>query len=183
MNLRGKETDARWQSVPIQYYTTNSLHCQYFFKKMHLQSDQKHFVFCKNLRYNVQKGREAEEQTLPICLSLGDTFLACKRSICSLYGKMHNILGHFSRMVCQTFFQKTLDNSRPLWYNNQVVREKHSRKTSGCGAAGSALPWGGRGRKFKSCHSDQNPIVERLSDFSFPIRIFGSFGGKLNIGV
>ena len=26
---------------------------------------------------------------------------------------------------------------------------------SGCGAAGSALPWGGRGRKFKSCHSDQ----------------------------
>ena len=28
-------------------------------------------------------------------------------------------------------------------------------RTSGCGAAGSALPWGGRGRKFKSCHSDQ----------------------------
>ena len=26
---------------------------------------------------------------------------------------------------------------------------------SGCGAVGSALPWGGRGRKFKSCHSDQ----------------------------
>ena len=26
---------------------------------------------------------------------------------------------------------------------------------SGCGAGGSALPWGGRGRKFKSCHSDQ----------------------------
>ena len=26
---------------------------------------------------------------------------------------------------------------------------------SGCGAAGSALPWGGRGRKFKSCHSDK----------------------------
>ena len=25
---------------------------------------------------------------------------------------------------------------------------------SGCGAVGSALPWGGRGRKFKSCHSD-----------------------------
>ena len=27
---------------------------------------------------------------------------------------------------------------------------------SGCGAVGSALPWGGRGRTFKSCHSDQN---------------------------
>ena len=26
---------------------------------------------------------------------------------------------------------------------------------SGCGAVGSALPWGGRGRWFKSSHSDQ----------------------------
>ena len=26
---------------------------------------------------------------------------------------------------------------------------------SGCSAAGSALDWGSRGRKFKSCHSDQ----------------------------
>ena len=26
---------------------------------------------------------------------------------------------------------------------------------SGCGAVGSALDWGSRGRKFKSCHSDQ----------------------------
>ncbi len=25
---------------------------------------------------------------------------------------------------------------------------------SGCGAAGSALDWGSRGRRFKSCHSD-----------------------------
>ncbi len=32
---------------------------------------------------------------------------------------------------------------------------RESDKFSGCGAAGSALPWGGRGRKFKSCHSDQ----------------------------
>ena len=28
--------------------------------------------------------------------------------------------------------------------------------TSGCGAVGSVLPWGGRGRLFKSGHSDQN---------------------------
>ena len=30
-----------------------------------------------------------------------------------------------------------------------------NKQTSGCGAVGSALPWGGRGRTFKSCHSDQ----------------------------
>ena len=29
---------------------------------------------------------------------------------------------------------------------------------SGCGADGSALPWGGRGRGFKSRHSDQNRV-------------------------
>lgn len=27
---------------------------------------------------------------------------------------------------------------------------------TGCGAVGSALPWGGRGRGFKSRHSDHN---------------------------
>ena len=32
--------------------------------------------------------------------------------------------------------------------------DKAKNKVSGCGAVGSALPWGGRGRKFKSCHSD-----------------------------
>ena len=32
---------------------------------------------------------------------------------------------------------------------------RDSVNLSGCGAVGSALPWGGRGRKFKSCHSDQ----------------------------
>ena len=41
-----------------------------------------------------------------------------------------------------------LDFRRRLCYTNQVLK-------SGCGAVGSALPWGGRGRKFKSCHSDQ----------------------------
>ena len=29
---------------------------------------------------------------------------------------------------------------------------------SGCGAVGSALPWGGRGRPFKSGHSDQRAV-------------------------
>ena len=36
--------------------------------------------------------------------------------------------------------------------------DKARKKLSGCGAVGSALPWGGRGRKFKSCHSDQNRL-------------------------
>ena len=35
---------------------------------------------------------------------------------------------------------------------------------SGCGADGSALPWGGRGRGFKSRHSDhfKSPYLRRL---------------------
>ena len=42
---------------------------------------------------------------------------------------------------------------------------------SGCGAVGSALPWGGRGRKFKSCHSDQKTEIVR-SPFFFVFRRF-----------
>ena len=35
-------------------------------------------------------------------------------------------------------------------------------RLSGCGAVGSVLPWGGRGRRFKSGHSDQrNPTQFR----------------------
>ena len=37
---------------------------------------------------------------------------------------------------------------------------------SGCGAVGSALPWGGRGRRFKSCHSEKTEIRMDLR-FSF----------------
>ena len=44
---------------------------------------------------------------------------------------------------------------------------------SGCGAVGSALPWGGRGRKFKSCHSDQKSV--KIVRFS---RIFSIFRSK-----
>ena len=48
-------------------------------------------------------------------------------------------------------------------------------RQSGCGAAGSALPWGGRGRKFKSCHSDQNRRFNRTSDFSLFYGLFRAF--------
>ena len=40
---------------------------------------------------------------------------------------------------------------------------KSNQHVSGCGAVGSALPWGGRGRKFKSCHSDQKRRFARVS--------------------
>ncbi len=32
----------------------------------------------------------------------------------------------------------------------------------GCSAGGSALDWGSRGRRFKSCHSDQNRLKSRF---------------------
>ena len=44
---------------------------------------------------------------------------------------------------------------------------------SGCGAVGSALPWGGRGRKFKSCHSDH-----KTGDVKSPV--FFSFYGTFS---
>ena len=48
---------------------------------------------------------------------------------------------------------------------------------SGCGAVGSALPWGGRGRKFKSCHSDQESEDDKSSDFSLFYKGFPHFSG------
>ena len=55
-------------------------------------------------------------------------------------------------------------------------RKDDKIKVSGCGAAGSALPWGGRGRKFKSCHSDQNRRFGWTSDFLYFTGFFGILG-------
>lgn len=41
---------------------------------------------------------------------------------------------------------------------------------SGCGAVGSALDWGSRGRGFKSRHSDQRKVPEILE-----VKGFGHF--------
>ena len=49
---------------------------------------------------------------------------------------------------------------------------------SGCGAVGSALPWGGRGRKFKSCHSDQEKPRESLV-----LSVFSAFDGRAELAV
>ena len=52
---------------------------------------------------------------------------------------------------------------------------------SGCGAVGSALPWGGRGRKFKSCHSDQEKHRKQPFSvlFSFVFSGFSYFLGQM----
>ena len=40
---------------------------------------------------------------------------------------------------------------------------------SGCGAVGSALPWGGRGRGFKSRHSDHLYVTKKITCQKSPI--------------
>ena len=76
--------------------------------------------------------------------------------------------------------KKALAFYKKVWYHNL-------RKMAGCGAVGSALPWGGRGRGFKSRHSDhiktsllikkwrgENPCLQGF--FSFFIAPFFSSG-------
>ena len=64
------------------------------------------------------------------------------------------------------------ENVRFSWQNSTkkhyLALEKHKNRS-----------WGGRGRKFKSCHSDQNRRFNRTSDFLCIIRILGRFGGSL----
>ena len=47
------------------------------------------------------------------------------------------------------------DGARGEFSSQSLHHMLSKSQLSGCGAVGSALPWGGRGRKFKSCHSDQ----------------------------
>ena len=50
---------------------------------------------------------------------------------------------------------------------------------SGCGAGGSALPLGGRGRGFKSRHSDQTESGRNSRSDSFLLWDVSAFGGML----
>ena len=59
--------------------------------------------------------------------------------------------------------------------NSDIIMECRKEATSGCGAVGSALPWGGRGRKFKSCHSDQ--IKPKTNRFRLYFLHFGAKSG------
>ena len=61
--------------------------------------------------------------------------------------------------VKTAFHEKTRQKNEERGLTNgeksDIIMECQKEATSGCGAVGSALPWGGRGRTFKSCHSDQ----------------------------
>ena len=57
---------------------------------------------------------------------------------------------------------------------------KKAYDLSGCGAVGSALDWGSRGRKFKSCHSDHNVKTKKMSSAKSP-NISGFFATQTAI--
>ena len=81
--------------------------------------------------------------------------------------RFFGILFPFSPKINQKYSKKGLTEN--LFY--AIIRLLSGRDTkSGCGAVGSALPWGGRGRTFKSCHSDQKSV--KITKFS---RIFSCF--------
>ena len=63
----------------------------------------------------------------------------------------HPVLQEFILENVQFFLEKPLTFA----FFRAIIAESSTDDASGCGAVGSALPWGGRGRKFKSCHSDQ----------------------------
>ena len=73
-----------------------------------------------------------------------------------------------NRIICDIIFK-----SQGARCEQQFAESTPSVR-SGCGAVGSALPWGGRGRKFQSCHSDQEEIRKNLL-FSFVFSRFLAF--------
>ena len=78
-------------------------------------------------------------------------------------GKSHNKNIGKTRV----FFRKTLTSGKEY---DIIPGVDKSNTTSGCGAVESALPWGGRGRWFKSSHSDQ--IKPKTFVFGFIFMLF-----------
>lgn len=79
------------------------------------------------------------------------------------YDNLQNIFCFFRK-----FLKKALDKCPKTVYNIYCYL--------GVAQIGSALPWGGRGRRFKSCHSDQlNRLIIKIERFSF---IFINFINK-----
>ena len=98
--------------------------------------------------HDVEKSIEKEHLFCTLCqLTKYFSFHAFKRT-----SKSKKILE-----IYQKNFRKPIDFMNWLWYNNQVARQ------SRCSSAGRALPWGGRGRTFKSCHLDQIKPNEFIS--------------------
>ena len=79
----------------------------------------------------------------------------------------HPVLQEFILENVQLFLEKPLTFA----FFRAIIAESSTDDASGCGAVGSALPWGGRGRTFKSCHSDQKTEIVR-SPFFFAFRRF-----------
>ncbi len=78
------------------------------------------------------------------------------------------MLQYCLNFYCLVFFKKPLTSA-------EIYDIIYYRK-SGCGADGSALPWGGRGRWFKSSHSDQKSGVVRFPIFLYFTGFFGHLG-------
>ena len=53
-----------------------------------------------------------------------------------------------------------------------IVDCREHGSLTGCGAVGSALPWGGRGRGFKSRHSDQLRSATPISSVAIAAEFF-----------
>ena len=64
--------------------------------------------------------------------------------------------------------KKVLDKLVCLWYNICV-------RNLGVAQIGSALPWGGRGRRFKSCHSDHFDFPQMAYRAGCGISLFRDF--------
>lgn len=70
------------------------------------------------------------------------------------------------------FFKKALDKYPKTVYNVYCYL--------GVAQIGSALPWGGRGRRFKSCHSDQTTASRKRSGSLFYWR-YMAYGMALRV--
>ena len=88
---------------------------------------------------------------------------------------LHKTETYFLHLLFKKYFKKLLTFSTCCGIIIKSSGSNTPARQSGCGAAGSALPWGGRGRKFKSCHSDQNRRFYRTSDFSLFYGLFRDF--------
>ena len=84
-------------------------------------------------------------------LSVGSVFSAVIKAASFMQNLHHPVLQEFILENVQLFSEKPLTFA----FFRAIIAESSTDDASGCGAVGSALPWGGRGRGFKSRHSDQ----------------------------
>ncbi len=79
--------------------------------------------------------------------------------------------------TCLTTFRTGLPgDSSTRWTSYQFFRTKKHVLDAISRKKLHPFAWGGRGRKFKSCHSDQNRRFNRTSDFLYFTGFFGILG-------